>query len=185
MRTRMHPDEVLAGHHPDMGRHGPPSNLPFYVSLLGTFVPGTLSLSHQNPGAPGETSNSRPLHSEGRACPPGGARRVCRHSKISANLLNGLRSNSRSFSEGSLISKEKHLDFDSAIPRFESWRPSQPVNVRSGLHQCDGHSRHRPVPRRSRSRTRAISTNPESRPRRASRAGSAIPASRDSRPRPG
>ena len=24
-----------------------------------------------------------------------------------------------------MISKEKHLDFDSAIPRFESWRPSQ------------------------------------------------------------
>jgi hypothetical protein len=29
------------------------------------------------------------------------------------------------FSERALISREKHLDFDSAIPRFESWRPSQ------------------------------------------------------------
>src|SRR6266508_4930009 len=50
-----------------------------------------------------------------------------RHSEISANLLNGLRSNFRDFSERALIDNANHLDFDSAIPRFESWRPSQPV----------------------------------------------------------
>ena len=44
---------------------------------------------------------------------------------MSAKLLNGLRSNSRDFSERALINKANHLDFDSAIPRFESWRPSQ------------------------------------------------------------
>ncbi len=38
---------------------------------------------------------------------------------------------SRFFSECALISKEKWSDFDSAIPRFESWRPSQLISLRS------------------------------------------------------
>jgi hypothetical protein len=42
-----------------------------------------------------------------------------------ANLLIGLRSDFRIFSERALIHKMNHVDFDSAIPRFESWRPSQ------------------------------------------------------------
>src|SRR6266508_6188685 len=49
------------------------------------------------------------------------------HSEMSDNLLIGLRSNFRDFSERALINNANHLDFDSAIPRFESWRPSQPV----------------------------------------------------------
>jgi len=47
-------------------------------------------------------------------------------SEMTANLLIGLRSNFRIFSECALINNVNHLDFDSAIPRFESWRPSQP-----------------------------------------------------------
>src|SRR5712691_10262490 len=43
---------------------------------------------------------------------------------MSANLLNGLGANRRDFSERVLINRANHLDFDSAIPRFESWRPS-------------------------------------------------------------
>src|SRR6266508_6188880 len=46
------------------------------------------------------------------------------HSEMSDNLLIGLRSNFRNFSECALINNANHLDFDSAIPRFESWRPS-------------------------------------------------------------
>jgi hypothetical protein len=42
-----------------------------------------------------------------------------------ANLLIVWGSNFRDFSECALINKQNHLDFDSAIPRFESWRPSQ------------------------------------------------------------
>jgi len=48
-----------------------------------------------------------------------------RHSEMSANLLIGRRSNFSDFSERALINNGNHLDFDSAIPRFESWRPSQ------------------------------------------------------------
>jgi hypothetical protein len=48
-----------------------------------------------------------------------------RHSEMSANLLIGWRSNFSDFSERALINNGNHLDFDSAIPRFESWRPSQ------------------------------------------------------------
>jgi hypothetical protein len=42
-----------------------------------------------------------------------------------ANLLIGLRSDFPIFSERALKYKMNHVDFDSAIPRFESWRPSQ------------------------------------------------------------
>ena len=49
------------------------------------------------------------------------------HSEITANLLIGFRSNFSIFSECALTNNANHLDFDSAIPRFESWRPSQPV----------------------------------------------------------
>ena len=54
-----------------------------------------------------------------------GGQGASRHSEISANLLIGLRSNFRIFSECALIKHANHLDFDSAIPRFESRRPSQ------------------------------------------------------------
>src|SRR5262245_60996209 len=48
------------------------------------------------------------------------------HSEIFANLLNGLRSNFLDFSERALIVNANQLDFDSAIPRFESWRAESP-----------------------------------------------------------
>src|SRR3954452_9501055 len=53
------------------------------------------------------------------------ARFPFRHSEIAPNLLSGLRLNFRHFSECALIDNANRLDFDSAIPRFESWRPSQ------------------------------------------------------------
>jgi hypothetical protein len=37
-------------------------------------------------------------------------------------------SNFGGFSESALILKKKREDFDSAIPRFESWRPSGPLS---------------------------------------------------------
>jgi hypothetical protein len=42
--------------------------------------------------------------------------------------------NFASFSECALISQENYSDFDSAIPRFESWRPSQ--QIRENLGSC-------------------------------------------------
>jgi hypothetical protein len=45
--------------------------------------------------------------------------------------LNGLGSNFGDFSERALINNAIHLDFDSAIPRFESWRPSQFIRFNS------------------------------------------------------
>src|SRR3954454_2363819 len=44
-------------------------------------------------------------------------------SEISADLLIGLRSHFSIFSECALTNSANHLDFDSAIPRFEAWRP--------------------------------------------------------------
>jgi hypothetical protein len=55
-----------------------------------------------------------------------------RHSEMTANLLMGKRLNSREFSEWALIDHANQADFDSAIPRFESWRPSQPVGSLAG-----------------------------------------------------
>jgi hypothetical protein len=57
-----------------------------------------------------------------------GLRRRLPHSESTANLLVDKRSNFAIFSECALISKGKYSDFDSAIPRFESWRPSQDFN---------------------------------------------------------
>jgi hypothetical protein len=48
-----------------------------------------------------------------------------RHFEIVANLLAELEPYSADFSKGALISQGNQSDFDSAIPRFESWRPSQ------------------------------------------------------------
>ncbi len=48
-------------------------------------------------------------------------------SEIRNNLLIHMDMNFRSFSEYALNYLQDQLDFDSAIPRFESWRPSQPV----------------------------------------------------------
>jgi len=49
------------------------------------------------------------------------------HSEIDANLLNRQSWYFRDFSECGLIDHSNHLDFDSAIPRFESWRPSHAI----------------------------------------------------------
>jgi hypothetical protein len=49
------------------------------------------------------------------------------NSERRANLLIDMSSNYRRFSERGLKSFINHLDFDSAIPWFESRRPSQPV----------------------------------------------------------
>jgi hypothetical protein len=66
------------------------------------------------------------------------ARRLSRRSEIPASLLNGLRSNFRTFSECALIDNANYLDFDSAIPRFESWHPSQPVrSLRRRFRLCE------------------------------------------------
>jgi hypothetical protein len=45
---------------------------------------------------------------------------------MTANLLTAMEPNLSDFSECSLIDHANQVDFDSAIPRFESWRPSQP-----------------------------------------------------------
>jgi hypothetical protein len=47
------------------------------------------------------------------------------HSESGANLLINKGADFANFSERALIFLEKSSDFDSAIPRFESWRPSQ------------------------------------------------------------
>src|SRR5215469_10311629 len=52
-------------------------------------------------------------------------RSALRHSEISANLLSGLMSNFPDFSERALTDNGNQLDFDSSIPRFESWHASQ------------------------------------------------------------
>jgi len=52
---------------------------------------------------------------------------VLRYSESAANLLVDNGSNFAIFSECALISKEKLSDFDSAIPRFESWRPQPTI----------------------------------------------------------
>jgi hypothetical protein len=49
---------------------------------------------------------------------------------MTANLLTGNEHNFRDFSEWTLIDHANQADFDSAIPRFESWRPSQ-ITVRN------------------------------------------------------
>src|SRR6266478_2704961 len=38
-----------------------------------------------------------------------------------------IRKQRRTFSECALMDNANYLDFDSAIPRFESWRPSHPI----------------------------------------------------------
>jgi hypothetical protein len=50
-----------------------------------------------------------------------------RLSETRPNLLMLLGLNFAIFSELLLMAKENCSDFDSAIPRFESWRPSHPV----------------------------------------------------------
>jgi hypothetical protein len=50
------------------------------------------------------------------------------HSESGANLLIDNEADFAKFSERALILLEKYVDFDSAIPRFESWRPSQQLS---------------------------------------------------------
>jgi hypothetical protein len=50
-------------------------------------------------------------------------------SEIHAHLLIQLDWNCRDFPERALINRSIYLDIDSAIPRFESWRPSQSIYV--------------------------------------------------------
>jgi hypothetical protein len=47
------------------------------------------------------------------------------HSERLPKLLISQQANPAKNSECSLIYRQKWVDFDSAIPRFESWRPSQ------------------------------------------------------------
>ena len=68
--------------------------------------------------------------------PPAKTRSASRHSEMTANLLIGLGVNFRNFSECPLINHANHLDFDSAIPRFESWHPSQPVRSLRVISRC-------------------------------------------------
>jgi hypothetical protein len=49
------------------------------------------------------------------------------HSETLAILLNEQEANFLNLSEWTMISHRKLLDFDSAIPRFESWRPSHTI----------------------------------------------------------
>jgi hypothetical protein len=53
------------------------------------------------------------------------------HSETRPNLLMLLGLNFAVFSESLLMRKENCSDFDSAIPRFESWRPSH-----TAVHKC-------------------------------------------------
>jgi hypothetical protein len=48
---------------------------------------------------------------------------------MSANLLNGLKSNFCDFSERALINNANHLDFDSAIPKSPSVTPPASLSV--------------------------------------------------------
>jgi hypothetical protein len=52
---------------------------------------------------------------------------VFSHSETLANLLNEQEAKFLNLSEWTLIFHRKLADFDSAIPRFESWRPSHGV----------------------------------------------------------
>jgi hypothetical protein len=47
------------------------------------------------------------------------------HLETAAKLLKVLERVSTVFSKGTLKLLDSQADFDSAIPRFESWRPSQ------------------------------------------------------------
>jgi hypothetical protein len=53
------------------------------------------------------------------------AAKAHRHSELEANLLMPQEAENDNFSEYALIQQTNSADFDSAIPRFESWRPSQ------------------------------------------------------------
>jgi hypothetical protein len=55
------------------------------------------------------------------------------HSELAGKLLIFHGGKFASFSEWALISQENHSDFDSAIPRFESWRPSHAVLSLGGV----------------------------------------------------
>ena len=58
------------------------------------------------------------------------AAKAHRHSELEANLLMPQRAENDDFSEYALIQQTNSADFDSAIPRFESWRPSQLILFR-------------------------------------------------------
>jgi hypothetical protein len=60
-----------------------------------------------------------------RSCPQGF------HSETFDNLLIELMRKTDNFSEYVLIQQTNSADFDSAIPRFESWRPSH-----IAVHKC-------------------------------------------------
>lgn len=94
-----------------------------------TVVSSTASSGSCDPGRRGRADKIRTcdlyLRRAGGASKQN-AGRPSRHSEISANLLNGLRSNFRDFSECALINHANHLDFDSAIPKWPPLLPRQP-----------------------------------------------------------
>ena len=96
----------------------------------------------RQPGTPGQAGERGQNPAPERQ--KGGAPRTIRYSEMSANLFYSLRSNRRDFSECTLMDNANQVDFDSAIPRFESSRPSQPVRslwAMSGLQKYVRHSR--------------------------------------------
>src|SRR5262249_10334220 len=92
-----------------------------YASLLHVYASG----------APGEIRTHDLCLRRAGARNSESARRASRHSEMCVNLLNGLRSNFRDFSECVLTNNANHVDFDSAIRRFESSRPSQQNSLSS------------------------------------------------------
>jgi hypothetical protein len=62
-----------------------------------------------------------------------GAAKAHHHSELEANLLMPQEAENDNFSEYVLIQQTNSADFDSAIPRFESWRPSH-TTVRKRSH---------------------------------------------------
>jgi hypothetical protein len=78
----------------------------------------------------------------GRLGPSSSRRSRFWRSEMPANLLKGKRHNFRDFSERALIDHANQSDFDSAIPRFESWRPSQPTRSLPDDYLNSAKSRH-------------------------------------------
>jgi hypothetical protein len=75
------------------------------------------------PSFPGSQETSLIGRVGGALCRIGGQKRSL-HSESGAKLLIEKGANFAIFSEMTLIFLQNYSDFDSAIPRFESWRPS-------------------------------------------------------------
>jgi hypothetical protein len=101
----------------------------------GTYETGPRYHRSRQPGTPRQAGergrNPAPERQEGGTPRTEMRGHRSRHSEISANLLYPLRSNRRDFSECALMDDANQVDFDSAIRRFESSRPSQQIEPRS------------------------------------------------------